>query len=84
MEEEAAKIEAMQTQVEQSLKPAAVQNGPDVDSRSIYVGNVCSHLVQCSRLGSFMIEVMLVCCSCRLTTAPPLRSCKSFSRHVAL
>lgn len=42
MEAEAAKIEAMQSTVEKSFKKDAVhaENGPNVDSRSIYVGNV--------------------------------------------
>jgi len=43
MEEEAAKIEAMQSTVEKSFKKqdaAHANNGPNVDSRSIYVGNV--------------------------------------------
>jgi len=40
MEEEAAKIEAMQSNVEKTLKPQQVTNGPSVDARSIYVGNV--------------------------------------------
>lgn len=43
MEEEAAKIEALQNTVEKSMKPAggaAAANGPAADARSIYVGNV--------------------------------------------
>ena len=41
MEEEAAKIEALQTTVEKSMKASgAPPSGPAVDSRSIYVGNV--------------------------------------------
>eukprot|EP01006_Ploeotia_vitrea_P035972 TRINITY_DN65950_c9_g4_i1.p1 TRINITY_DN65950_c9_g4~~TRINITY_DN65950_c9_g4_i1.p1 ORF type:complete len:217 (+),score=130.38 TRINITY_DN65950_c9_g4_i1:34-684(+) len=40
MEEEAKKIEQMQEQVQKQLKPATHSNGPDVDSRSVYVGNV--------------------------------------------
>ena len=41
MEEEAAKIEALQTTVEKSMKASgAPPTGPAVDARSIYVGNV--------------------------------------------
>jgi len=42
MEDEAKKIEDMQNTVEKSLKPkqAAAASGPDVDARSVYVGNV--------------------------------------------
>jgi len=43
MEEEAKKIEDMQNNVEKSLKPkpaTVVASGPDVDARSVYVGNV--------------------------------------------
>jgi RNA recognition motif-containing protein len=46
MEEEAAKIEALQTTVEKSMKAGASgaagapPTGPAVDARSIYVGNV--------------------------------------------
>lgn len=38
MEEEAAKIEALQSQTEQALRPQGAAG--DVDSRSVYVGNV--------------------------------------------
>lgn len=40
MEEEAAKIEAIQTQYDSKLKGGAEGDGPEIDSRSIYVGGV--------------------------------------------
>jgi hypothetical protein len=40
MEDEHAKIEALQNTVEKSMKPVASTGGPAVDARSVYVGNV--------------------------------------------
>eukprot|EP00455_Lapot_gusevi_P030741 TRINITY_DN3310_c0_g1_i1.p1 TRINITY_DN3310_c0_g1~~TRINITY_DN3310_c0_g1_i1.p1 ORF type:complete len:204 (+),score=47.21 TRINITY_DN3310_c0_g1_i1:100-711(+) len=40
LEEEAAQVEAMHGMVQKSLTSSAIENGPNVDKRSIYVGNV--------------------------------------------